>query len=460
MAALIVVAVPALPTSAYSPAPAPVPDPVDCEGPAAPAEPGTNEFRQRDAANMFCAEQRKQDQAQHPNTPLPIPAETVSERPSHDAYRQPSRHHNVRFRFQRLTIDGIAAEVYRPCPTSPTVCPSLPATLQRFDPPYPAVVVLHGLASNKENHWWASQPFAEAGYLVVAVDGTGDEVDNALAWLNSPTNPLAPEIDTQRVGVAGHSLGGGNALGTQGDQRVSAIVAWDPCSSIPCGTAPALPNTAHLTPTLYEMAEYTGWPGYPEPKTAVPGTLRTLGFASLRGRGVDTMAVTGRATTHLDFISLTAGNRLAEAYQSYFNLAWFDRYLKGKLVLRGDETPAQAEAERTARQAIARQAFDRLTTDRFDGSADRHNISQGFFDPALAAGSADPLYGGNVPYKIAGKPVADRLSFYHRSVCYISVPDYARGTGAPGGPVVSRADTTAEGDMRVSGCRPQASSPS
>ncbi len=81
--------------------------------------------------------------------------------------------------------------------------------------------------------------------------------------------------------------------------RVSAIVAWDPCSSIPCRTAPALPEPDQLTPTPYQMADYTGWPGYPEPRSSVPGTLRTEGFAGLRHRGVDAMVVTGRATTHL-----------------------------------------------------------------------------------------------------------------------------------------------------------------
>lgn len=432
------------------------PDPVDCEGPAPAAAPGTNEFRARDAANMFCSEQRKLDQAQHPSSALPLPgASSTTERPTHDAYRQPSRHANVRFRFERLTVGGVAAELYRPCPTDTTVCPTLPAGLGRFDPPYPAVVVMHGLASNKENHWWASQPLAEAGYLVVAVDGTDRSVvTGALDWLNAPSNPFAAQIDTNRVGVAGHSLGGGNALSTQGDPRVSAIVAWDPCSGIPCGTAPALPNAAHVTPTLYQMADYTGWPGYPEPRSTVPGTLRSNGFASLRDRGVDTMVLTGRATTHLDWLARTRGNRLAESTWSYFNLAWFDRYLKGKLVLRDDE-PASAQAtERASRQAIARDAFDRLTAARFDASADRHNISQGFFDPVKAATSLDPLYGGNVPYTIAGRPVADRLSFYHRSVCFVSVPDYAAGDGGAGAAVAARADTTAAGDMRTTGCRP------
>jgi len=62
-----------------------------------------------------------------------------------------------------------------------------------------------------------------------------------------------------------------------------------------------------------------------------------------------------------------------------------------------------------------------LTASVFDGSADLHNISQGFFDPVKAATAADP-YGGNVPYSIDGMSVADRVSFYYLSKCNLSEP--------------------------------------
>ena len=59
-------------------------------------------------------------------------------------------------------------------------------------------------------------------------------------------------------------------------------------------------------------------------------------------------------------------------------------------------------------------------------------------DPVQAAMSAD-LYGGNVPYSINETPVSDRLSFYFRSRCFITVPDEED----------SRAVSD---DMRVEGC--------
>jgi hypothetical protein len=109
--------------------------------------------------------------------------------------------------------------------------------------------------------------------------------------------------------------------------------------------------------------------------------------------------------------------------------------------------------ERAYRQAIAQDAFDRLTAMRFDDSADRHNVSMGFYDPIQHLTSGDALYGGNVPYKIEGLYVTDRMSQEWRSFCSVSVPDYTGGAdGAPGSPVAARADSGADGDMRFTGC--------
>jgi hypothetical protein len=102
--------------------------------------------------------------------------------------------------------------------------------------------------------------------------------------------------------------------------------------------------------------------------------------------GIDTMKIALRAATHLDFTEFAPtppSSRYGAIVASYYTLAWFDRYLRGD--------PA---------------AIGRLTATTFDGSADLHYISGGTFDPAT---------GGNLPAAIAGRPVADRLSFHFRS---------------------------------------------
>lgn len=184
----------------------------------------------------------------------------------------------------------------------------------------------------------------------------------------------------------------------------------------------------------------------------MPGTVEAAaGYEKLKARNVDVFAITPRASVHVDFNGAggPGANRLFELLSNYYNIAWFDRYLKGKLVLPADDT------ERAYRQSLAEDAYDRLIATHFDDSADVHNISMGFWDPAQAISSGDPVYGGNVPYSVAGKSIADRLSFYYRHACFVSVPDYVHGgTGSPDDPtpVAARADSTIEGDIRTGGC--------
>jgi pimeloyl-ACP methyl ester carboxylesterase len=417
-------------------------DPVDCEGPMPDAQPGTAGWFARDANNVFCATQRHLDQALHPVSPLPLSTSMHGLAPMSftDAYREPSRHDGTRFRFEPATItnregDALAAEVYRPCGAAS--CEELPEALRRFEPPYPAVVVLHGGGSRKELHWWSSQTLAEAGYMVVAFDGAADDRANAedvLDWLfatpPAPTaagqhNPFWQELDRERVGLAGHSRGGqmASVLG-QEDPRVTAIVSWDR------GTGLALPGALD-TPTLFFVADYACQANpvcqpepYLEPPQGEGPGERGREYEIVRAAGVDSMKIVLRASTHLDWVpSEPSGNRYAEIVSVYYTLAWFDRYLKGS----GDA-------------GMARDAFERLTASEFDDSADVHNISQGSFDPARAAAAADP-FGGNVPYRIDGMPVADRLSFYFRSRCQLTAP--------PDG----SAPRAVSDDLRAEGCR-------
>jgi hypothetical protein len=208
----------------------------------------------------------------------------------------------------------------------------------------------------------------------------------------------------------------------QRDPRVSAVVSWDRAQSTP------LPADLPLaTPTLFMFADYNCQQVpvcEPEPYDAAPDPdgpgNKGDDYLLLREAGVDTMQIPLRAALHFDWVpSQLAGNRYAEAVSLYYTLAWFDRYVRG-----------------ATEPGVATAAFERLTAGEFDDSADRHNISQGRFDPARAT-PADP-YSGNVPYSIEGLPVADRLSFYYRAKCSLT---------APGSPATATSD-----DVRTEGC--------
>jgi hypothetical protein len=377
----------------------PTDETVDCLGPVDVPEPGTPQWDELNEANAYCAEQRHQDKPAHRVLDRTAPA---------DAYREPSRNTDVRFRYDTTTIGGLEAEVYRPCNAG--ACPDAPEDLDTFEPPYPAVVVFHGGAANRTLYWWAAQPLAEAGYLVVAFDSpagpTLDDATTVVDWLHGD-DPLTADFDGQRLGIAGHSRGGA-VVGEFGqrDERVSAIVSWDRAQSA------ELPADLELdTPTLFLFADYNcqqvpiclpeDYDTAPSPDG--PGN-KGDDFLLLEAAGVDTMQVPLRAALHLDWTpSQLSGNRYAESVTNYFTIAWFDRYVRG-----------QTEPD------MAAGAFDRLTATEFDESADRHNISQGIFDPDGA--DPDDPYAGNVPYTIDGLPIADRLSFYFRAKCPLTVP--------------------------------------
>jgi hypothetical protein len=399
---------------ASAPALAQVPD---CAGPAGDPEPNTPEWDQRDRDNQYCAEERHADHQQHPVLAPTAPS---------DQYREPTRLDDVRFRYEYVEItnrdgDVIEAEIYAPCRASG--CPDLPAGLRTFEPPYPGAVIIHGGASRRELHWWSSQPLAEAGYLVVALDtvsslsGHQPDTEDVIDWLfATPTNPTAQgefnllwqEFDGQPIGIAGHSAGGVavNVIG-HADPRVGAVASWDRAQSS------AIPPERDVnTPTVFFMADYNCQQvpfcqpeDYPEPPN--PDGLGNKGgdYLVLKAAGVDAMQIPLRAALHLDWTpSELAGNRYAELVNMYFTTAWFDRHVRGDTDF-----------------AWAWDAHRRLTADVFSDVADAHHISQGFYDPALAALAGDP-YAGNVPYAISGMPVADRLSFYFLGKCDITVP--------------------------------------
>lgn len=430
--------------------------------------PGTPEWTARDNERLQCARQRDHDRRPHPAWAT----YGASARYGEDWYRQPFLYDGVRFRHDYFPVGtgvgGVPAmEVYRPCRSGE--CPNLPAGLQRHDGPYPVVVIHHGFIAQMTHHRFNAQVFAEAGYLAIVVNGTHPvtgapnvqrNVNGGLVldWLASDASgEVGDEADLSRVGFAGHSQGSAAALSYQGDPRVHTIVAWDGGDGIADANT-AQPIMYQRTDGAFSAPQNTARAAYPAERDRGLATYQTH-----KARGLDVFHVTFRATNHIDWngygTGSLAGNRLAELSINYYSLAWLDRHLQGRLVLDGSgnvvpSTGRTAAEERAYRQARAQDAFDRLTAMAFDDSVDKHNISMGLFDPVKAATSGDPLYGGNVPYRVQGTWVTDRFAHDYRSFCSVSVPDYVNGSdGRPGSPTAARADSGAGGDLRFTGCR-------
>jgi len=87
--------------------------------------------------------------------------------------------------------------------------------------PHPVVLLLHGFPGNEQNLDLA-QAMRRAGWAVVtfhyrgswgssgtfSFDGVGEDGAAAIAWLRDPATAKHLRIDTQRIVVAGHSMGG------------------------------------------------------------------------------------------------------------------------------------------------------------------------------------------------------------------------------------------------------------
>jgi hypothetical protein len=444
-------------------------------------EPGTPEWDEQQSERVACGTQRNEDRRYHP--PF-VTAWSVGSY-GQDWYREPVRFDGVRFRYdyfpaERLEAVGLgipgvaAAEVYRPC--APGTCGNLPSELERFSPPYPVAVVWHGAIAQMKHHRFTAQMLAEQGYLTIVLNGApvggaptfpdGGMGPAVLDWLASEdSGAFGREADLDRVGFAGHSMGAAAALEAQGDPRVDAIVAWDSNSAGDAITDENCVDGNPCAPIMYLRADgafsapqNSTRDDYPEERDwgLVP-------YLTHRERGMDAFHITLRATNHIDWngngIGALAGNRFAELVINYYTLAWLDRHVKGALVVDDGRVVTQAgrsEAEERAhRQEIVTRAYHRLIAERYDDSADRHNISMGFWDPVAAATSGDALYGGNTPYTIEGLSTTDRLATDFRSYCAVSLPSY---TGPPGLDVLARADSGAPrgdgpaDDMRIHGC--------
>lgn len=317
-----------------------------------------------------------------------------------DPFREPLLWDGSRFRFEEVAVTGAEGQsfpglLFRPCDRS---CRDRPAGLRSHEPPYPGVVVMHGGAASQEPYMWAAEGLAEAGYMVLTLsigrtaDSHYEDTRAALDWLLSSANPRRSELDASRLGLAGHSAGGVavSRLG-QEDPRIDALVSWDRAQSGP------MPADLRLrTPALFLTADFNcqrvpvclpeRYPAPPDPHG--PGN-KDEDFQRVRAAGVETMKIALRAATHLDFTEFPQanGSRHGVITTLYYTLAWLDRHLKG-----------------------ADDALGRLVATRFDGSADVHYISGGRFDPATAS---------NVPARLAGQPVRDRLSFHFRSAYFL-----------------------------------------
>lgn len=289
--------------------------------------------------------------------------------------------------------------------------------------PFPGVIITNGSFQAPETwYWWAAQALVRAGYEVMTYDPRGQGLSDqqapnleqggnlnprvfwegqvdAIDFIQSspatpyprnqqcagtyptpvlPYNPLWKQLDGQRLGIAGHSLGAIGASVVQGygapaadpwpgkvsgSNPVKVVVGWDslitpsgegfsPITNYPAppellaavvkiGTLGELPRFEPRIPALSMHADYGLLP-VPYAAPPDPGNDQ-ITVEAWRASQLPVMSLVMRGSTHLDF-SLAPGlpatswcphpeQGLCEGGWAspaivHYSVAWFDRWLK------------------------------------------------------------------------------------------------------------------------------------
>jgi alpha-beta hydrolase superfamily lysophospholipase len=432
---------------------------MDCVAPAGNPAPNTPEWFARDTENQYCATLRLRDQYASPAFGFGNTTQGASLWVD-QATQQAGEPTHVHGGVTTLVPGSQAADPFRTLSgwtdqglgeVTPVKFTALDGSQLRghvFTPPatvpkprggYPAVVITDGSVQAYENlYYWAAEDLADSGYMVMTYDvqGQGDSdlfpancpdpsnpsagcpgvpyqqnynffqgaEDSLNFFLSTPSqryhgvyNPDFRDLNPNRVAIAGHSLGAAavSEVG-QCDNRVKAVVAWDNLNAIQdCSDVTIAPK--HRSAKLIHAPALALTNDYlfnTQPMTSPPDPhAKDAGYKQVAAAGQDAEMVAFRNATHLTYSYIPAvlpANELSERMASYYTEAFLDLELKR-----------------------APTGFARLTATKFDGSADVHSIGAGVYDPSKVE-PGEP-YSGNVPYKIAGIPVANAVSFYYQS---------------------------------------------
>lgn len=142
---------------------------------------------------------------------------------------------------------------YEPAPAADTYSAATvfyPLTLS-FAPDFPAVVMMPGFRANQSNYDWWGPMLASLGVAVMIVDTNAPNdglaarqaaLIDAVAFLkgeaSNADSPMSGKIDTNKISIMGHSMGGGAALAAAADlgDDIKAVVPLAPYCCEPGGS--------------------------------------------------------------------------------------------------------------------------------------------------------------------------------------------------------------------------------
>ncbi len=126
----------------------------------------------------------------------------------------------------------------------------------------PAIVLLHGFQIEGQLYYGTAEHIASFGYIVCVPEypaglrpnhvQNADEVRGTIDWLLASS--FAGRIDTTKIGVAGHSLGGKiGVLAAKSDSRIKAYLGLDPVDGARFCNAQNCPDGTEMLPLTIPM---------------------------------------------------------------------------------------------------------------------------------------------------------------------------------------------------------------
>lgn len=158
------------------------------------------------------------------------------------------------------------------------------------------------------------------------------------------TNPGWGALDHDRIGIAGHSLGAGAVSAVQqcSDEAdvwktvalcggrsfpIRAVIAWDALGS----------SVTPVVPAMDQKAD--GYFLFPTATPTAPNSNESLpAFSKWQTAGKDVFMYVLRAGTHIDWsqVPYTASTTYGVFMNTYYTLAWMDRWVAGDTAVRAD----------------------------------------------------------------------------------------------------------------------------
>ena len=201
--------------------------------------------------------------------------------------------------------------------------------------PFPLIVILEGLNTNLAMYRWWQQAYADAGYLVLGFDFSGqghsddegpddpgnniEEAQDAITYMLEQS-PVKQYIDASRIGAVGHSQGAIATMGLQAvEPRIAAAVA----------AAPIAENIAvfdgNPIPVMIQTGDHDG-PIAPIPLVN-PAVVRPI-YEKLTQDRAFIVAEASSHAQHTNFALLPTASWGLEIAAQY-SVAWMEYHLFG-----------------------------------------------------------------------------------------------------------------------------------